>query len=299
MTNPPPDAPKPNVLAIVARIGLVRLIGMGFPILAAEGLVLAFHFEVGRKHLSAAGDFAGTLAATLALPLLYALLVRLFEGRWPGELALRAGARWLAAGAALGFLLFTAVYGVFTLMGAADWRGFNGLAGVAPMLLLAIVAGVGEELLFRGVVFRVLEDSAGTAGALIVSAALFGLMHAANPGATALSTIAIALEAGVMLAAAYAWSRSLWLPIGIHIAWNFTEGGVYGASVSGGKMSQGLIAVALPRTASPLVTGGAFGPEASLTAVVLCLGLGIVFLIAARGAGRWRPARLRLILDRG
>lgn len=288
---------KRSFLATLPRVGVIRLFGMGFPQLLCLGLVLAFHFEFGRKHLTPALDFAATLGLTLGLAILYALLVRLFEGRWPRELALRPGAGQLAVGAAIGFGLFSAVYAVLTVLGVASWQGFNGFGGVAPMLLLAITAGVGEELLFRGVVFRLLEESFGTLVALALSAALFGLMHAGNPGATTVSTVAIALEAGVMLAAAYAWTRNLWLPIGIHLAWNFTEGGVYGAAVSGGK-SQGMFSVALSKSASPLITGAAFGPEASLVALAICLCAGAAFLVAAVRAGRWRKTSFRMVLDR-
>ncbi|MBC6982162.1 CPBP family intramembrane glutamic endopeptidase [Caulobacter sp. 17J80-11] len=289
---------KRSFLATLPRIGLVRLIGLGFPLLLGLGFTLAFHFEFAAKQLAPALDFAATAGVTLGLAVLYALLVRAFEGRWPKELALRPAPGWLAAGLLIGFLLFSAVYAVFAAMGVASWQGFNGFGAVAPALLLAIVAAVGEELLFRGVLFRLLEESFGTLVALVLSAAIFGLMHAGNPGATPLSTVAVALEAGVMLAAAYAWTRSLWLPIGIHLAWNFTQGGIYGAAVSGGK-SQGVFDVALAPDASELITGGAFGPEASLVALTICLAAGLVFVVAAIRAGQWRKARFRLVLDRG
>jgi membrane protease YdiL (CAAX protease family) len=288
---------KPNLLAALPRVGAVRLFIMGFILLVALGFTLAFHYEVGVKHLSPVADFAATLGLTLGLLGLYAVLVRLFEGRWPQELAPRSALGRLAAGVAIGFGLFSIVYAVFTLMGVATWQGYNGFSGAPAMLLLAITAGIGEELLFRGVVFRILEESLGTTVALIASAALFGLMHAGNPGATTVSTLAIALEAGVMLAAAYTWSRSLWLPIGIHLAWNFTEGGIYGAAVSGGK-SVGIIGVTLSKSASTLITGGAFGPEASVVAIAICLAAGAAFLIATLRAGHWRKASFRLVLDR-
>jgi len=131
---------------------------------------------------------------------------------------------------------------------------------------------------------------------LILSAALFGLMHAGNPGATTFSSVAIALEAGGMLAAAYSWSRSLWLPIGIHLAWNFTQGGIFSQPISG-NAATGLLDFPLSAKASPLVTGGAFGPEASIVSLAVCVSLGVVFLALAIRAGRWRPVRFRLLLD--
>lgn len=292
-----PRPSKRNLLTTLPRIGLIRLFGLGFPLVLGLGLVLAFHYEVGRTRLAPALDFGATLGLTLGLVVVYVLLVRLFEGRWPRELALVPGVRRLAIGAAIGFGLFGAVYAVFTVIGVATWHGLNGLGGVASALLLAVTAGVGEELIFRGVLFRILEESFGTTIALGMSALAFGVMHAGNPGATAVSSIAIALEAGLMLAAAYVWSGNLWLPIGLHLGWNFTEGGIYGAAVSGGD-SDGVLSVALSKSASPLITGGAFGPEASLVAVAVCLCAGGFFLIGAARTGRWRKASFRLVLGR-
>jgi hypothetical protein len=221
--------------------------------------------------------------------------VRLFERRAVEELALRPGVRWVGLGIALGFGLFVAVYAVLTAMGVATWAGFQGFSGMGPMLLMAVMSGVGEELAIRGVLFRVVEDSVGTTAALVVSAVIFGLLHAANPGATLVSTVGIMLEAGVMLAGAYAWSRNLWLPIGLHFAWNFTEGGVFGAAVSGGA-GKGLVAVALSPHAGALITGGAFGPEASVVTIVFGAILAAVFIIAARREGHWRAPAWRMML---
>jgi hypothetical protein len=117
---------------------------------------------------------------------------------------------------------------------------------------------------------------------------LFGLLHAANPGATPVSTVAIALEAGALLGVAYSASGSLWLPIGLHSGWNFTEGGVFGTAVSGGQ-SHGLIESVL--SGPTLVTGGTFGPEASVIAVAVCLAATAVAGVWTVRHGRWRPWR--------
>ena len=164
------------------------------------------------------------------------------------------------------------------------------------MFLIALVSGIAEELVFRGVLFRLLEDSFGTTVALVLSAAVFGLLHGANPGATLVSTVAIAVEAGVLLAAAYAWSRSLWLVMGLHFAWNFTEGGIFGAAVSGGAM-KGVLNFPLSAQAPALLSGGRFGPEASVVAVGVCFALAAVFMVLAARAGHWRPVRFKLLVD--
>jgi membrane protease YdiL (CAAX protease family) len=139
----------------------------------------------------------------------------------------------------------------------------------------------------RGVLFRIVEGSFGSWIALAFSAVLFGALHAFNPGATLTSSIAIALEAGVLLAAVFMVTRRLWMVMGLHTGWNFTEGGIFGASVSGGN-AHGMLA---SRFHGPdALTGGAFGPEASIVAVLICLGAGAAFLWLAWRRGRFvRP----------
>jgi uncharacterized protein len=118
------------------------------------------------------------------------------------------------------------------------------------------MVGIGEETLVRGFVFRIVEIAGGTWIGVVVSSALFGAGHAFNPGETVISSIAIALEAGVLLAAAYVVTGRLWLPIGLHAAWNFTEGSLFGMSVSGYSTTPGLLAGTLKGPA--ILTGGAF-----------------------------------------
>jgi len=297
-TAPVSPPHRRGVWGTLRRIGALRLFVMGFILLAAYGFSQAFHFEYLKGHMAFAYspvvDWAGTLTLCLALMALYALLVRLFEARWPSEARPRPGL--LGLGILLGVGLFCAVYATYVMTGVAHFRGFNGLGGVGSVVLISILAGFGEEVLFRGVVFRVLEESFGTLLAMILSAALFGLLHAGNPGATVFSTAAVAIEAGGMLAAAYVWSRSLWLPIGIHLAWNATQGGLFSEPISG-HAATGLLNFPLSPTASPLITGGVFGPEASIVALGVCVGLGGVFVVLAIRSGRWRGPRFRLLLD--
>jgi membrane protease YdiL (CAAX protease family) len=242
-----------------------------------------------------AAGLAGAVVSALALLVVYAGLVRLFEQRKASELSLGRGLGWAVLGVALGFGLFCALYAIFFAIGVAHWNGLTGAPGLGPAVVTAIVAAIGEEVIFRGVVFRVIEDSLGTWLAIAISAAIFGLLHAGNPGATAVSTAAIALEAGVLLSAAYAFSRNLWLPIGLHFGWNFTEGGVFGAAVSG-RGYHGLVSAPLSAKAPELITGGAFGPEASGFAVAVCLAAALALGVAAARAGRWKPLSFRMTL---
>jgi membrane protease YdiL (CAAX protease family) len=171
-------------------------------------------------------------------------------------------------------------------MGAWTYTGMvAGSMWIYP-LVTAVTAAVVEETLMRGVLFRVLEQGLGSWIALGLSALLFGLMHAANPGATATSVIAVALEAGVLLAAAFMVSRRLWFVYGLHAAWNFTEGGIFATRVSGMDV-EGRIGVQF--TGNDWLTGGAFGPEASAVSVAVCLAAGVAFLVMAQRRARVVP----------
>jgi membrane protease YdiL (CAAX protease family) len=220
----------------------------------------------------------------------YRFLVRVLERRTADELKSSGAVRALAPGVLVGAGLFALVYAILWALGAVSFGGSAGFAGLGHAFATAIAAAVGEEIVFRGVVYRRLEERLGTTIALVVSAAAFGLVHAGNPGANWASTLAIALESGVLLGLAYAATRSLWLPIGLHFGWNFTEGGVFGAAVSGGQTS-GLINA--PLVGPPLITGGAFGPEASLAALAVSLSASMALAWYVVHTGRWCPPRWR------
>jgi membrane protease YdiL (CAAX protease family) len=143
-----------------------------------------------------------------------------------------------------------------------------------------------EELFFRGILFRWIEELAGSWAALAVTSVLFGFAHAMNPNATLFSSTAIAVEAGILLGGAYMLTRNLWLPIGLHAAWNFTQGYLFGIPVSG-VAEEGLVRSRL--SGSELLTGGGFGLEASVIAFVLATAVGIVMVVLAVRRGRVAP----------
>jgi len=224
--------------------------------------------------------------ATLA----YRLLVRWTEHRRATELGFSRAVPLALGGAIIGLILFLAVYAALWAIGVAHFAGWGATDGLVAMFAGAFGAAFGEEILMRGAVFRLLEEGFGTLIAVVLSGGLFGLLHAGNPGATVVSSLAIALEAGVLLAAAFAVTRSLWLPIGLHFGWNFTEGGIFGEAVSGGA-SKGLIHA--PLSGPDALTGGQFGPEASIVAVSVSLVAALVMLVLAARRGNWKPMRLR------
>ena len=231
-------------------------------------------------HRAHASEVVGVAVITALVVLVYLASVRWVERRAPDEFkADRALPEWIA-GLILGFVLFSAVMGILWALGVYHSGGRGTTRGLAAGLMLALSSGIMEEILFRGLLFRVSAKILGTWGALLLTAALFGAVHVFNPGATVSSSLAIALEAGILLGAAYAATARLWLPMGLHIAWNFTEGPLFGMTVSGGSMGAGLLRGALsgPR----ILTGGQFGPEASIIAVLVLSGGGALFHCAHR-----------------
>lgn len=276
----------PLTRIIVAVVALALVIGIIQTAFKAAGI--APHSTLGV--VGALVIVVGTLAA-------YAAFVRLVERRRVTELGRAGAARELGVGFALGFALFSLTMLVLWLLGQVDVVAAGGWTAVGYPLLDAVIAAVTEELLMRGVLFRIVEESLGSWIALAFSAALFGALHAFNRGATLTSSIAIALEAGVLLAAVFMLTRRLWMVIGLHAAWNFTEGGIFGASVSGGD-AHGVYASHFH--GPDMLTGGAFGPEASIVAVLICFATGAGFLWLASKRGHFvRPFWARAAVTDG
>src|ERR1035437_5123084 len=243
-------------------------VGLGSLNLVAVAVVITLVQPVLREYTPAAGT------AVLALLCLatYILASRLIERRTPTELAVNRALPEGAAGIVIGFLLFAVVMAILLAVGLYHPAGWGTTSGLANGFSFAVMAGITEEILFRGLLFRLSSKIVGTWGALIFTAGLFGLAHTLNPGATIGSSVAIALEGGVLLGAAYAATQRLWVPIGLHAGWNFAEGSLFGMTLSGNNMGVGLLRGSLsgPR----ILTGGEFGPEASIVAVLVCLAAG-------------------------
>jgi membrane protease YdiL (CAAX protease family) len=230
----------------------------------------------------------GGLTAVLAV-IAYRWVVKKTEHRPATELAGPGAGRALGRGTVLGVALFGLVIANIALLGDYDVRGWGSFPGAAGLLGFMAAAAVTEELLFRGILFRVVENRTGTWIALVTTGVLFGLSHLFNPHASLWGAIAIAIEAGGMLTAAYVATRKLWVPIGVHFGWNFAAAGIFGTEVSGNGTPQGLLDAV---TSGPsIITGGGFGPEGSLYSVLFCVLATTVFLWLAHRRGRMVPRR--------
>jgi len=187
----------------------------------------------------------------------------------PAGPAIRDGAIGLGAG----FALMAASVGVATVAGVYRIIGEGDTSTLLLELIsVAIMPGFTEELLFRGILFRWLEEFGGSWLALLVTSALFGLAHIMNPNATWFSSFAIAVEAGVLLGGCYMLTRNLWLAMGLHAGWNFTQGEIFDVPVSGID-EHGLVQAQL--SGPPLLSGGTFGLEASLICLTIATATGV------------------------
>lgn len=237
---------------------------------------------------NAALQLAGLVVACAAALGSYALAVRWGEGRWAAELAVRPALPGLAAGAVLGLSMMAVLMGVLVATGAYDIT----VVGATPAwtgLGLALQAAVTEELWMRALLLRLLWRAFGPIPAFVVAALVFGALHLANPGATPLAGATVVL-AGLMFCALYALTGRLWVPIGLHLAWNLAQGYLFGATVSGNNLG-GSILLSTARPGAPAwLTGGTFGPEASVLALILVGTVTVGVLGLARKTGSFaRP----------
>ena len=218
-----------------------------------------------------------TVVAAAIILGLYALFVRWIERHWPADLPLGKLVPHTLLGILVGFIIMVLVVSTIVAMRDATvtWKGFSVEKQFSVFMMFLAVA-VGEEMIFRGVIFRWIDERWNTWVALLISAILFGWMHISNDNATWWSSLAIAVEAGLLLGAAYKWSGSLWVPIGIHWAWNYTQGNIFGLAVSGSDAGETMLTTIV--NGPDIITGGAFGPEASIISVILGTFFTIVFL---------------------
>lgn len=228
----------------------------------------------------------GGLTAALSV-LVYRWVVGRTERRPVTELALEGAWGPLSRGLVAGVVMFGCVIANIYVLGDYQVHGFGSLTGAIGLVGFMAGAAVTEELIFRGLLFRLVERGLGTYIALVLSSVLFGTAHLLNKDATVLGAVAIAIEGGGMLAAAYVATRSLWLSIGLHFSWNFAESGIFGTEVSGNGDTHGLLDASM--SGAKLVTGGQFGPEASVYSMLFGALLTAAFLWLARRRGTIVP----------
>jgi len=191
------------------------------------------------------------------------------------------------AGIGITFLQMGFIYVVMLGLGWLTFEGFAWkfdpisvvVSRVITFFIAFIFGGWNEELLSRGYHLQTIASGLNLFWGVIISSAVFGLLHIFNPNATWVSAAGI-FFAGVYLAYGYLRTKQLWLSIGLHIGWNFFEGVVFGFPVSG----LDIYALTRIKVQGPaLWTGGAFGPEAGLIVLPsLMLGAFLIYIYTRR-----------------
>ena len=241
-----------------------------------------------------------SLIILLLVILAFMLLARWIDRRPWWDYGLHISTAWwrdLGFGLLLGFVLMSVVFGIEYILGWESVQGIleNSQSNLSFWQLLAdgliyfILVGVQEELFFRGFSIKNLAEGlhlpqlsfkAAVLIPYLVISLLFGFAHISNANASLVSSLNLSII-GLLLGLGFILTGELAIPIGLHIAWNFTQGYVFGFPVSGSDAHLSLLAT---KQVGPVVwTGGAFGPEGGLLGLAAAL-LGILFIY---GWVRW------------
>jgi membrane protease YdiL (CAAX protease family) len=272
-----PQDPKPGLMKRIIQFPVTRIIlGMLFVLVPVITINQIF------KQIITDAEKPSTpwlvLMFVLMTPvciLSYYSYVRWIEKRRLKELAPGGALKELGIGCVVGFALMTTIMLILWVSGYYHIVAVSSIVVLLLPFFEAVFTGFLEEIWFRGVIFRIMNESLGSWLAMIISALFFGFAHSGNANASFYSGLAIALEAGILLSAVYLYTRRLWMVIGVHFACNFTLGGIFGVTVSGREI-EGLLQSEL--SGPDFVTGGAFGVETSIIALVVCLIAGIYFI---------------------
>jgi membrane protease YdiL (CAAX protease family) len=269
------------VYSPLARIVIFALVMAACAFLCTRGLKLAgvSATQMAQRERALVGSAIQLVCSVVA----YLFLVRAVEHRWPAELGLRGLARGIAAGTLAGIALISTVvlllwacgsYRITAVDLSIDWW--------TPLLTAGFAVAVSEEIITRGVLFRIAEEGLGTTWALAISALFFGGAHIFNPGATVWSSVAIAIEAGLLLGLLYHVTRSLWPCIGLHMGWNYAQGTLWGIPISGTRVPT---FVTSERSGPNWLSGGIWGAEASVIAVLVCFAATMLLFLRAYRRG--------------
>lgn len=280
---------------------ILVFVGIASAILLALGLPLLVIFRLLHVQIDPNSERGGLMVnflLTVAAVLGYGVVTRRIERRSLADagFALQGFFSETAIGLMIGGGVFSAIIGMMGAFGLYHAGSVN--AHFRPLLPLALFLciAVFQETAVRGCIFQTLERQYGSGIALIASSLFFGLLHLGSP-VKGLSTaqwligpLFLSFETGLLFTAAYLLTRRLWLPIGLHWGWNFFETSIYGTANSGAWENDPNTLFAGHTHGPFLLTGGAFGPEASL--IGLCVGsyAGLLLLRLALRKGQWRTA---------
>ncbi|MFN2119570.1 MAG: lysostaphin resistance A-like protein [Anaerolineales bacterium] len=257
-------------LALQAMLQMLLTLGLALAFLVLPQALRNQSLDIRTGYGLGLGEIAEVVTVTASVW----IARRLLDHRSFSSLGLRISRRAvldLGAGIGIAMVVMGVIFAAEAALGWLTLRGFAWDSQPGPLiasnslgfLAVFVLVGWSEELMSRGYHLQTLASGLNLGWGLVLSSAVFGVLHLANPHATWASAAGIFL-AGLFLGYAYIRTRQLWLSIGLHIGWNFFEGVVFGFPVSGLDVYR----LVTTRVSGPaLWTGGAFGPEAGLIVV--------------------------------
>jgi membrane protease YdiL (CAAX protease family) len=255
---------------------LLAIVFFMVPFLLIQGASAHF-FEV--KLYTRIGQLFGAVMGCLS----YAFYVTRIEKRAVSELGLKGALGEYGVGFVLGGLMVCLSVAAIAALGGLSAIAMAPTSFIVLPLLMHITVGVIEEMLLRGIFFRVLQETIGSWLALLASGLVFGAMHLINDNVTVLGIADIAV-AGVFFAAAFMLTGRLWLCAALHAGWNFVQDGIFSLAVSGHQVKNGLLTTQL--SGPDWLTGGAFGIEGSAVDLALVLLASVFMVMLAVRKGR-------------
>lgn len=220
------------------------------------------------------------IIASSAVISTYVYFFKKFEKRNIKEFSVKGITKSIIIGMLIGALLQGLTMLVIGLYGGFEIVSVNSISNMITPFAIAFSVAIFEEILIRGIIFRIIEEKLGSYISLLISAIIFGALHLANPNSTIISALCVGMEAGILLGVAYIYTRNLWFPIAIHFAWNFVQSGIFGAITSGNEKSSSLFTTKI--TGIPIITGGEFGPEGTIQAIAFCFLASFILLQLCR-----------------
>ncbi|WP_069130409.1 CPBP family intramembrane glutamic endopeptidase [Rhodohalobacter halophilus] len=251
--------------------------------------------------LSGFGGYGFTIVMAVVMAALLWLGAHKIDYRPVSQYGLKFSGKWFCDFLAGNLLAALAMGGIVLIHIGMGWidinpENFSQLGhqfylGLTTTLIIMMAVSFWEETYFRSYLIKNLEEglhfkktgkSMAVIGAVILSSAIFGMTHLGNPNATWISTLNISI-AGMVFAYPYIITKSIAIPLGMHLSWNYFQGAVFGLPVSGNQFEHMLMVA--ETTGPETFTGGDFGPEAGaagLLGLMILLTLNEVYITVFR-----------------
>ena len=285
---------KRRVLQLILGIVLYAVSQIALTI----GAVLVFALTSGGEGNATVGEIlagpgpaapVGFVLGALVSIVGFFAIVRFVSSRRVAEFSSPGAGREIGWGLVIGVGIVAAAVAVLALLTVYRVIDIQLGWGVVTGLMFGLGPAVMEEIFFRGILLRILDDWVGSWGALVIVSVLFALVHSFSSPAGPIAALFILISASLVINMAWFLTRRLWLPIALHLGLNAAQGALFGLNVSGNHTGQGLFRAEL--IGPDILTGGAVGGEGSLPFLVIALAAGIAMTIAAVRRGVMLPRR--------